>query len=671
MRSLKFHSIRAQNVLCFGPEGIEIKFSDFGPVVQVQGINLDAPGTEQDPASNGTGKSSVQELISIGLFGRTVKSPTKNKGGKIVNVLADKGEVEVCWDDFRVLRSFKKSKTGAVTAKIELWESPDHVWDDSSLVSHGTSDETQSRIEQVIGLSHHAFCNVVIFDDSNTYSFLEADGPTKRKIVENLLDLEQYRDYHQNCKELLKEVKKQIDHKGREYSSLQDDVDACQRRVDTVKQQEVNWRSTKQTEMKALFDRIKLKQTQLEQTDTGNQLANWQKAQELITSTTEQLTALEGKRDTIQAAIKVARQRLDQERSAKQAISENLQTETLSLRAIETELNNALKLINKLEALEPGTTCPTCLGAIDPKNFGHVIDQGRQTINTCKQSIDAKTSVINGHKDGLSKKNAMVSTIESKIGEAEGKVAVIESEIRDARNKLNTLSKVPKPEGNVAEQVLEAEIVELKRQLKGKKEELEGQSPYKAIAEQAEQEVLNKIAARDAKSVELQEAEKELPYYEFWAEAFGDNGIRKFVIDGIIPALNDRIAYWLQILIDGLIELKFDNMLEETITRNGNPAFYHNMSKGEIRRINLAVSQAFAYVMMLNSSCCPNIIFLDEITGGGIDRAGVPYVYNMIFELAKERKVFVTTHNEILSGLLHGCETLTLRKHKDITVRLS
>ena len=121
-------------------------------------------------------------------------------------------------------------------------------------------------------------------------------------------------------------------------------------------------------------------------------------------------------------------------------------------------------------------------------------------------------------------------------------------------------------------------------------------------------------------------------------------------------------------MIDGLIELNFDNKLEETITRNGNQAFYHSMSNGEIRRINLAVSQSFAYVMMLNSGCCPSVVFLDEITGGGIDRAGVPFVYNMIFELAKERQVFVTTHNEALMSLLQGCNTLTLKKHEDVTV---
>ena len=258
--------------------------------------------------------------------------------------------------------------------------------------------------------------------------------------------------------------------------------------------------------------------------------------------------------------------------------------------------------------------------------------------------------------------------MESKIKEAEGKVGLLEGTMRTLRAEMAKLSAISKPEGNVSEQILESEIVELKKQLSSKKDEYEGQSPYKEIIEQAEKEKALKELEINVKVKELEDVESELPYYEFWLEAFGDNGIRKFVVDGIIPALNERISYWLQILIDGLIELNFDNKLEETITRNGNQAFYHSMSNGEIRRINLAGSQAVAYVRMLNSGCCPSVVFLDEITGGGIDRAGVPFVYNMIFELAKERQVFVTTHNEALMSLLQGCNTLTLKKHEDVTV---
>ncbi len=163
--------------------------------------------------------------------------------------------------------------------------------------------------------------------------------------------------------------------------------------------------------------------------------------------------------------------------------------------------------------------------------------------------------------------------------------------------------------------------------------------------------------------------EKDVPYYDFWVTAFGDSGIRKFIIDGIIPALNYRISYWLDYLIDGKIKLEFNNELEEKIERNpadGDSFVYHAMSGGERRRLNLAVSQSFAYIMSLSSGVCPSIVFLDEVTTN-IDVVGVLGVYNMILELSKDRKVFITTHDQNLLDLLQGCDLINLEKKDGFT----
>jgi DNA repair exonuclease SbcCD ATPase subunit len=671
MRSLKFHYVRAENILCFGPKGVEIKFTDYGNVVQVRGVNLDAPGTDDNPASNGAGKSSIQELLSIALYGRTVKSPTKCKSGQIINVLADKGEVEVQWDDFRVVRTFRKSKTGTVTSKIDMWKSKDRIWDKDSYITKGTSDQTQAYIEEQLGLSHHAFCNVVIFDDSNTYSFIEVDAATKRQIVENLLDLDQYRQYHQNCKDYLKELKDKVILLTKEYQECQEAVNACARRITTLDQQQKQWKSAREVELKTLMERIKKKQSELESSNIGEQLANWQKAQDRVMFLTEEITDLESKRSKLSELIKTANEKLEAVRTSRQATSEQIQEYVCVLKEANAELEKNLKLIENLESLKEGTTCPVCHGIINRENFGEVLNHGRHVAEECRVRIESVNRSISEEKDKLDKKMEAIFKMQEKISEAEAKIAILEGKIRKNRTEIAELVKIPKPEGNVAEQVLEAEIAELKKQLKAKKEEISGDSPYKEIYEQAVAEKVEKEAERDIKAKELQDTEAEMPYLEFWKEAFGDDGIRRYVIESIIPALNARIAYWLEILIDGMIELTFDNKLDQTITRKGNPAHYYAMSNGERRRINLAVTQAFAYVMMLNSGTCPSLVFLDEITGGGIDKAGIPGVYNMIFELAKERQVFVTTHNEYLTNLLQGCETITLKKRDDITVLVS
>ena len=69
---------------------------------------------------------------------------------------------------------------------------------------------------------------------------------------------------------------------------------------------------------------------------------------------------------------------------------------------------------------------------------------------------------------------------------------------------------------------------------------------------------------------------------------------------------------------------------------------------------------------MISSGMCPSLVFLDEVTTN-IDQIGVVGVYNMILELAKDRQVFITTHDQNLLEMLEGCELINLEKRKGFT----
>ena len=56
--------------------------------------------------------------------------------------------------------------------------------------------------------------------------------------------------------------------------------------------------------------------------------------------------------------------------------------------------------------------------------------------------------------------------------------------------------------------------------------------------------------------------------------------------------------------------------------------------------------------MSLNSGKTPNVVFLDEVTSN-VDSQGVSGIYNMICELNKEKKVFITTHDHDLIDYLN------------------
>jgi ABC-type multidrug transport system ATPase subunit len=86
---------------------------------------------------------------------------------------------------------------------------------------------------------------------------------------------------------------------------------------------------------------------------------------------------------------------------------------------------------------------------------------------------------------------------------------------------------------------------------------------------------------------------------------------------------------------------------------------YFAISGGQKRRINLALSQAFAHIMSLNTGRYLNLVFLDEVTSN-IDKSGAEAIYQMIVELAQDKRVFITTHDQNLLEYLKGCETLNL-----------
>jgi DNA repair exonuclease SbcCD ATPase subunit len=667
VRELNFRYAFAKNLLCFGEEGIKIYFGDYGNLIKITGTNHDLEGSGNEPCDNAVGKSTTPEIISVGLFGRTIKSPTKLKGGKVIHDGATSDcVIEVQWDEYRVQRTIKLNGT----TKLQMWKSVDHIWDEESELDKGKVD-IQAEIERVLGLSHNAFCGIFIFDDEDKYSFLEAGAPAKREIVENVLGLDRYREYHETAKSLLKSAKENVEKIASGYERSKIELETAIARVKRVKDQDTNWRTQRTSEIAALEVQIKSKQSSLEKTDANDLLVKYQQSQEQIQNLQIVNTDLQEKRSKLAELATVAKQKFDTGRAARDEFQSNLQQRHLRIQALKNDLIRAEKLVGELHGLQEGAKCPICYGVIKSENYNTVLAHSSNVIEGCRSSIDKESLLIEADKLEFGNKSAAVSKVEEVIKEAHKKIGLIDAKLTENQGVISKLSQIPKPDINAAQQVLEAEITHLRKQLKDKQDESSGDSPYKEIIRDAIQEQCDKELLIKDKEKELKVSEEDLPYYEFWVKSFGDKGIRKYIVDGVIPALNSKVAYWLHYLIDGKIELNFDNQLEEHIERNGRTTEYCGLSKSEKRRVNLAVSQAFAHVMMLNSGCCPNVIFLDEITGGGVDATGISGVANMIFELAKERQVFVTTHDERLLSMLQGCEVLNLEKRDDVTILLA
>jgi DNA repair exonuclease SbcCD ATPase subunit len=681
MRNLHFHYLKAQNFLCYGEEGIEANLDRYGNIVLIQGENLDAlkrridelalPELANEPSNlpdaqddnNGIGKSSVAEIIVYTLFGKPIQRPKRNQDEVVNNIAGRKLWTEVRFDKYRIVRQ-------RTPDKLQVWESKEGIWDKNTEISKGGIPATQKLVEDLIGVSYESFCTMSVFTDDNTGSFLDCDGPTKRKIVENLLGLERYRTYHDNARELHKRCKEKIKMFVREYELLMKAADSAENHVKQVEKQEVDWKSAKAEEFKKLMGLVKQRQDALSQSsDIGAALTKYAEAQDEMARLRDELPDTETKRKAVADMLLEVTAKMDDATEMLQKHYKKKAELDGRIANHETEIMRHQKTMLQLEQKTGEIDCPYCYGKIDKKNFKHVVEEAEKAIaeqEEAKTGLEAEAKAIQAKLDKVAAiKNQGLTLIHTKRTE----LATLDQSISNRNNRIAELSKVKEPKAGVDELLIQEQIDDLRNQAAEKQKEMEGPSPFVGIVESARKELSDKRAEAGHKKAECDQAEEDLPYYNYWVKAFSETGIRKYIIDGIIPALNARIAFWLQFLADNKIKLTFDKEFKETIDRypfEGRPYVYHRMSGGQRRRLILALSQAFAYIRTLNAGACPSCVFLDEVTMN-MDRAGIEGIYRMICELSKERQVFVIDHSPALTQMLDGCEKIYLQMKDGVT----
>lgn len=657
MNEFKIKKLKAKNFLCFGENGIEVDFESKGNIILLQGRNLDniSEDEEEKLCSNGVGKSSIGDAIVFALTGKTIRKFKKIE--QVINNTAGKGLVVELWvDNFKIVRT--RSSTSSL--KIFDLSKKDSNGDPLDLTK-GIND-TQAYIAKELGFNaeSQSLINLLVLTDNNKGSFLESDTPEKRKMVENYLQLEQYAEYSKSASEALKEQKSNIKDFQKELERAEIYLEDAKSRLISDESLEENWKKNKKFELNALISKFKSKQEELGKSDNGKALLEYEEAQTKIVEINSKIKELQTELEPFPSFIDLLKKDLEKNNVQKNELSlkiQKIKSDCITSKSLITQNNS---IVNDLNSQK----CKSC-GFFDEetsKKAAKIVEEETIKLNELTKQYESISKELNDQ-------TALVSTIEQSFKLNNDKFNALNNNLDSLRVNLTSLSKIEKPEKTSDEKVIEEQMSELKNQILLKKEEYEGKSPYVEILEKDKADILKNEKNLENKKKELDKVSELIPYYEFWVKAFGEKGIRKFVIDGIIPPLNNRIHYWLNYLIDNKIKLEFDSELNERIERNpsdGDEFVYSAMSGGEKRRLNLAVSQAFSYITTLATGSCPSIIFLDEVATN-IDQVGINNVYNMIKELSKERQVLVTTHDKGLLELLNGADVINLEKHNGIT----
>lgn len=676
MKNLNFKYVGAWNFLPFGPDGIEIDFKNYGNIVFIEGINKDAKtideGDDYKSSSNGTGKSSIQEIIVYALYGKTIKRPEKiNVDDVVHNKIGKDCKCVVEFDKYRVARTRmeggKKNKNS-----LRLWENEKGEWNESTEITLSSISATQKKIEEIIGLTYESFINICIFTDDQRSCFLECDKNTKREIVENLLSLNGYREWFENAKSLKKEAKSKIDSKTKEFALFLSNKEDAEKRLSLTKIKKKNWIEQKEKEIEEIDEKIKSLKKDLSSSNSGSALIAFQEAQKRIEEINKLITEKEKEKKVYTDRLILVEQKETDLKESIQIFTEKFKDFSRETKYKLEEKKKKQEEISLLEEEVPGTKCNKCKSVISSKNIEEYLTGLKKEVASIDAIIkeDAKIAKkFEGESTELKDKQEKVKKMKS---QTEIKIKVFNDDLNSLRIEFTNLSKIKEPRAERNELLVQQNIENLTSQKESKITEKDGETPFDEIIKNDKEELAKIDKTVKLKEKEIKEIEKEIPYFDYWISGFGETGIRKWIIEGIIPDLNKRVNYWLQFLIDNMITLSFDNELQEKIERNppdGDPYIYYAMSTGQRRRLNLAVGHSFAYITELSSDAIPNIIFLDEVTTN-VDPLGVQGIYNMIRELSETKQVFITTHDQDLIKMLDGSSKISLIHENGFTKKI-
>jgi DNA repair exonuclease SbcCD ATPase subunit len=639
--ALQIKYIRAKNFLSIG-EPIEVDFTKYGNIVTIKGENRD-----QGPnASNGAGKSTLIEVIVYALFGELIKNLSHKKA---INIKAKKGlEVEVRFDlDGHSYSIIRKREPNSI-----------EIWKDGVNESKGGKDK-QEEINKIIKLNYTAFINVVCFGQHNTKQFLACKAEDKRNIAENLLSLDKYNNYCKITKDKLKEFQTRLDNFSVLYEKSIQDIDTIGKQIKQIQCQQQEWKTTKLNGIDFLNKEIGKIQLRMSEMVDSSSADNYKKLQEVEIELAAKMADKVKKNEGFNFALEKMN-KLKEDNQNNMLLIKELQ---YAVSRTKKEIDN-IKIGNRDLISKDGGKCPVCYGIVDKSNFENILKHNEEHIRTLSEDLNVSNKNLEKYQEDYKKLESAISKIKSAYDDAKIRELDLNRTIKELERSKSILSASVRQNASSGLLLLEQQMEHMKDQLAETQKELELGDPYGDILNTIQVDLEKLLVKNSELKNDIKGIETIKPYYDFWVKAFGDKGIRSFIIDEIIPILNSRISYWLQFLVDNKIKLTFNKELEEKIERNpadGDPFVYNAMSGGEHQRIDLGIALAFAQVMMLTSGTCPSLVCLDEV-GTNLDRPGIVAVYNMICELSREKQVLVTTHDPDLLEMLAGHETIKIIK---------
>ena len=229
-------TIKELTVKNFMSVGNQTQAVNFGKenLTLVLGENLDQGGDDSG-SRNGTGKTTIVNALSFALFGQALTSIKKDN---LINKINNKNMLvtlsfEKDGRDYRIERGRKPTV-------MKFFVDDQELTTDETDDSQGDMRETQKDLDDIIGMSHQMFQNIVAL---NTYTlpFLATKSNEQREIIEQLLGITLLSEKAETLKEQIRQTKDLITQESADIEAAKKSNEKIQISIDSLLTKQTAW----------------------------------------------------------------------------------------------------------------------------------------------------------------------------------------------------------------------------------------------------------------------------------------------------------------------------------------------------------------------------------------------------------------------------------------------
>jgi DNA repair exonuclease SbcCD ATPase subunit len=527
-------------------------------------IDFSKDSITQLVGKNGHGKSSIAIILEEVLYNKNSKGIKKSD---ILNRYVEDKSYRIELDFAKDSHNYTIKTVRGTTQSVKLYR-------DGMDISSHTATGTYKTIEELIGMDHKAFSQIVYQSNSASLEFLTATDSARKKFLMDFFDL----DIYTKAADLFKEL----------ATALSKDIAVCEAKVATVNSwldKYADFDLTPKTPVAEPELDVELTETAAE---LQKRLQNLEQINKKITEN-NQYKALQQKIELVMVTEKPDQAVLDQYRA--QVTEHN------------KDINDAAAFIKKLRALN-SKTCPTCLSDIDAAKVQELIDEKQQIIevnNPLVHTLESKITEITAAKRRW---EAAVKSQEDwekyhRLIDPELQTAAFDKQELDQQ-----LASVTKTVADVRAKILAAQ--DYNRQVEGHNSKVE------TIAKQ----LVEFNEELETHCELLHELSERMGVINVLTKTFSTNGLVAYKIESLVKDLEEITNQYLVDISDGRFQIAFQisnrDKLNVVITDNGNDIDIMALSGGERARVNAATLLAIRKLMQSVSNSRINLLILDE-----------------------------------------------------------